>query len=273
MVRLVYTGAMPSPKTSPSVPDAVPDAVLADHLEFREVRVRRAFEAVCDQIRQQLLAGDLRPGDRLPGEREMAEQFNVSRGVVRESIRSLESMGVVEARTGVAGGVFIRGSTPKGMTQAMSDMVSLGQMPIGVVTETRIEMTCMAIRLACARATEAELDAIEQDVEAIAERFRRGDAPRSGRALGEFYRLIACATHNELIVMLIDSLSEVMRNLLARIDPQPHPDMIVMRRKVLRHMRARDAQQACAAMTVHLQHVTDYLESQNRSKAGAVRQG
>jgi GntR family transcriptional regulator, transcriptional repressor for pyruvate dehydrogenase complex len=250
-----------------------PDATSLEELELREVRVRRAFEAVCDQIRQQLAAGELRPGDRLPGEREMAEQFKVSRGVVRESIRCLESMGVVEARTGTSGGVFVRASTPQGITQAMSDMVALGQMPIGAVTEARIEMTCMAIRLACARATEAELAAIEADIECHAELFRRGRGSRNGRSLSEFYRLIGCATHNPLIIMLIDSISEVMRTLLARIDPQPHPDMILMRRKVLRHMRARDPARASAALTLHLRHVTDYLESEDRAKADPQPQG
>jgi DNA-binding FadR family transcriptional regulator len=241
------------------------DPVL-EALDLREIRTPRAFEAVCDQIRQQLLRGELRPGDRLPGERELAEQFHVSRGIVREATRSLEAMGLLESRTGAAGGLYIGGSTTQGITQAMNDMVSLGQMSIGTVTETRIEMTCMAIRLACQRGTEAEFDAIEADIDFHAELFRHAGGSRNARSLGEFYRLIAKAAHNELVLMLVDSLSEVMRNLLARIDPTPHPDMITMRRKVLRHLRARNAARACAAITVHLQHVTDYLESESRAK-------
>lgn len=244
----------------------VSDDELLHSLDLREVRVRRGFEAVCDRIRQQILHGELKPGNRLPGERELAAQFNVSRAVVREAIRSLETIGVVESRTGVNGGVYVRGSTPLGITQAMSDMVSLGQMPIGIVTETRIELTCMAIRLACDRATDIEFDIIQADIDFHAQLFRLGGGSRNARSLSEFYRLIARATHNELIVMLVDSVSEVMRVLLARIDPSPHPDMIAVRRKVLRHLRSRDAERACAAMTLHLKHLTDYLESESRAK-------
>jgi DNA-binding FadR family transcriptional regulator len=231
---------------------------------FQPVRTRRAFEAVCDQIRRQVAEGSLQPGHRLPGERELAEQFDISRSGVREALRSLELAGLVEARTGVNGGFFIRMSPPEGITQAVRDMVALGQMPTASVTEARIELTCVALRLACQRATEAELDAIEADIDYHAELFRQGRGSRNVHSVGEFYRLIARATHNEVIVMLVDALSEIVRTLLARIDPKPREDIIQVRRKVLRQLRARDADKACAAMTLHLKHLNEYLEAQSR---------
>jgi len=254
-----------TPSQTPATDALHPDPEMFESLGLREVRSQRGFEAVCDQIRQQVFRGELRPGDRLPGERELAEQLAVSRGVVREAIRSLESMGVVESRMGAHGGIFIRTSTPHGITQAMSDMVALAQMPIVQVTETRIELTCMAIRLACERASEADLDAIEADIELHEELFRRGRGSRNARSLSKFYHLLAEATHNDLMVMLVDAVSEVMRMILLRIDPQPHPDMIAVRRKVLRHLRARDAVGASEAMRAHLHHLTAYLEAESKT--------
>ncbi len=237
---------------------------------FQPVRTRRAFEAVCDQIRRQVADGSLQPGHRLPGERELAEQFDISRSGVREALRSLELAGLVQARTGVNGGFFIKSGGHDGITQAVRDMVSLGQMPTASVTEARIELTNVAIRLACQRATDAELDAIEADIDFHTELFRQGQGSRNTQSVGEFYRLLARATHNEVIVMLVDALSEIVRTLLARIDPKPREDIIQVRRKVLRHMRARDADKACAAMTLHLKHLNDYLEEQSRAKALAL---
>jgi GntR family transcriptional repressor for pyruvate dehydrogenase complex len=234
---------------------------------FQPVRTRRAFEAVCDQIRRQVSEGTLQPGHKLPAERDLALQFDVSRSGVREALRSLELAGLVEARTGVNGGFFIRISPPDGITQAVRDMVALGQMPTASVTEARIELTCVAIRLAVQRATEAELDAIEADIDHHTELFRQGQGSRNTHSVGEFYRLIARATHNAVIVMLVDALSEIVRTLLARIDPQPREDIIQVRRKVLRHLRARDADKACAAMTQHLKNLNDYLEEQSRRTA------
>jgi GntR family transcriptional repressor for pyruvate dehydrogenase complex len=236
---------------------------------FQPVRTRRAFEAVCDQVRGQLMRGELRPGDRLPGERELAEQFGIGRSAVREALRSLEVSGVVEARTGLNGGFFIHSGVSGGLAQTVQDMVSLSQASIDSVTEARVELACVAIRLACARATEPELDAIQRDIDLHTELFSVGQGSRNRRSVIEFYRLIAQATHNPLIVMMVDALSEVIRHLLARVDPRPNKDIMVVRQKVLDLMRKRDAPGAIEAMTSHLKQVSDYLVSESAKKRPA----
>ncbi|WP_029050137.1 FadR/GntR family transcriptional regulator [Cupriavidus sp. amp6] len=247
----------------PSQPDESPAGPI-----FKRVRTRRAFEAVSDQIRQQLATGDLRPGDRLPGELQLAEQFNVSRSAVREALRSLEAASVVEARTGINGGFFIRsGGTTTGLTQTVQDLVSLGQVSIANVTEARVELMAVALRLACERATEEELDAIEADVNYHTELFRHGGGSRNSKSVIEFYRLIAQATHNAVIVLMVDALSEIIRKLLAQIAPEPRRDIMQVRRKVMANLRQRDAEGACQAMTTHLRHVSDYLESESKKPA------
>jgi DNA-binding FadR family transcriptional regulator len=250
----------------PRAPAAPPRATAADDPgpRFSPVRTRRAFEAVCDQVRRQVADGVLQPGQRLPGERDLAQQFGVSRSGVREALRSLELAGLVEARTGATGGFFIRssgaGSASDSVTQAVRDMVALGQVPTASITEARIELTCVAIRLAARRATPAELDALEADVAHHAELFRRGRGSRNTKAVTEFYRLLAQATHNEVIVMLVDALAESVRTLLARVDPQPMPEIVAVRRKVVKHLRAGDAEEACAVMSRHLRRLNRYLE-------------
>ena len=233
---------------------------------FQPVRTRRAFEAVCDSIRAQLGRGDLKPGDRLPGERELAEMFATGRSHVREALRSLEMSGLVEARTGINGGFFIRGGDSGGLAQTVQDMVSLEQTSIESVTEARIELACVAIRLACARATEEDLDAIQQDIDLHVELFRLGHGSRDTRSVTQFYRLIAKATHNPVIVMMVDALSEVIRELLARVDPRPDRDIMVVRQRVLDLMRKRDAPAAMDAMADYLRRVNDYLVSESAAK-------
>lgn len=248
---------------------AAADGLMAGPV-FRAVRTRRSFEVVCDQIREQLARGQLRPGDRLPPEKDLAEQFDISRSAVREALRSLEAAGLVEARTGINGGFFIHSGKPAALTQTVHDLVSLGQLSIANVTEARIELMAVAIRLACARATVEELDAIEADITYHTELFRNGRGSRNSKSVIEFYRLIARATHNEVIVMMVDALSEIIRTLLAQVNPQPRKDIMQVRRKVLALLRARDAEAACKAMTKHLRNVSDYLESESRKSLPAA---
>jgi DNA-binding FadR family transcriptional regulator len=255
---------------SRSVPSRVVSKVQVTQPEFRPVRTQRAFEGVCDQIRRQVANGTLQPGNRLPSERELSEQFRINRVAVREALRNLEGAGVVETQTGVNGGVYIKSGTSEGIAQAVRDMVGLGQVPAASVIEARIELTNVAIRLACERATSAELDAIEADIDYHSELFRLKGGSRNTYKLGEFYRLLARATHNEVILMLVDSLSEIVRTLLARVDPKPLEDMIAVRRNVLRFIRAKNIKRACSEMTAHQQNLAHYLDEFSSAKGALL---
>ena len=230
---------------------------------FQPVRTRRGFEAVCDRIREQLMSGELKPGDRLPGERELAEGYGIGRSAARDALRSLEVAGVVEARKGINGGFYIRKAGSSGLAQTMQDMVTLAQASIDSVTEARVEITCVAVRLACERATKEEFDAIQHDIDLHTDLFRVGQGSRNTRSVIEFYRLIAQATHNPLIVLMVDALSEVVRDLLARVDPRPNKQLMAMRQSVLDLMRKREVQAASDAMADHLRKVSEYLVSES----------
>jgi len=249
---------------------AAPTAVKS---AFAVVRTRRAFEEICDQIGVEVAAGRLRPGDRLPAERDLAEQFGVSRTAVREALRSLEMAGIVECQKGINGGPFIRQGDPGIITRAIRDMVFLGKISTESVTEARILITNDAIRLACLRATEEDLDAIERDVDLWDDLVKRGDHTRRATSIVEFYRLIARATHNEVLVMMVDSLSEIVRLLLARVAPEPRSDVALVRRRILKHLRARDADRATDEMTSHLKRLSRYLKEQEKLAGASARPG
>lgn len=243
---------------------ALADRPTATGPQFKPVQVRRSFEVVCDQIRDRINRGELRSGDRLPSEKQLADQFSISRTAVHEALRNLEAAGLVEMRTGIHGGIYIHNGSSSGIKQAVQDMVALGQVSIASVTEARIELMATAIRLACERATEEELDAIEADISYHSQLFEQGKGSRNSKSVIRFYELIARATHNDIIVMMMDALSEVIRTLLSRVGPNPRKDIMEVRRQVLLLLRERNAAAATEAMTQHLLLVNDYLESESR---------
>lgn len=248
-------------KTVPQVP-----------IPITGVRTQRSFEQVCAQIRKLVAQGALAPGDRLPHETELAQKLKVSRTAVREALRSLELAGIVEMQTGVRGGFFISQGHPQGLTQAVRDMVALAQVSADEITEARLQLTRVAIELACERGTEEDFDAIQAEIDAFEQLTKEGAMPtRATPVVTEFYRVLAMATHNRVIVMMVESLSELVRGMLATIDLAVYPDVVKVRRKVLRHLRAREAQKASEALVKHLQVVTAVLkEQQSRPAPGAA---
>ena len=125
--------------------NAAPRARVRRHA-YAPVQTRRAFEAVADQIRGQLTSGALQPGDRLPPERELAEQFSLSRNTVREALRSLEMAGVLEFRKGATGGAFVREGQGDAVIAGFSDLFRLGAIRPADLTEARLIVSVAATR-------------------------------------------------------------------------------------------------------------------------------
>ncbi|TDY15824.1 GntR family transcriptional regulator [Paraburkholderia sp. BL6665CI2N2] len=241
------------------------DSAVTGQTKFKVARARRTYEDICLQIRLEVSEGRLKPGDRLPPERNLAEQFGVSRTAVRDALRTLEVAGVVACERGVNGGAFIRHGDPGIITQAVQDMVLLGRVTTDSIIEARILLMNDALRLACKRATHVDLDAIERDIDSIEQLTLSGDLTRRSTHLVDFYSLIAQATHNEVIVMLVDSLSEIFRQLLIRLGPAPRSDLVSVRRLILRHLRARDTDSAIEEMTRHLERLSRDLLSKEKN--------
>ena len=236
---------------------------------FEPIKAKRAFEEVVEQIRQAVATGQLKPGDRLPPERDFAEQLGVSRNAVREAMRTLENAGFVECHQGMGGGAFIRSNDPEALTRAMADNVILGRIPFARVTEARILLMEQTIRVACDRATAADYAALEADIDKAEQLTLKGDFTRRHSYISEFYRILAEATHNEVVVMLVESLSELTRAQLAKVSPAPRSDVIAVRRKVVSLMRAGDADGAVKEMVAHLRRL-DRLLQRHESDARAM---
>jgi GntR family transcriptional regulator, transcriptional repressor for pyruvate dehydrogenase complex len=243
-------------------------------LVFDPITRPRAFEEICDRIRHQLSIGALQPGDKLPPERELAQQLGVGRSALREALRSLEIAGIVVLRKGVKGGAFIRPGDPKGMTRVMQDLVHLGAISLGDLTEARLMIQTAVVRMACERATVADIKAIETNIDNTAEMTRLGRHEDRLRYAMEFYRLLALATRNEIMTMLVDALTEILLRFLRSIQGgAPQPGLVESRRRFLRHLKARNAAKASHEIEVHLTKLHKLLtQSHVRSPGTTDRQ-
>jgi len=182
--------------------------------EVAPVVTTRAFEHVCSQIRQLIADGSLKPGDKLPPERELAARFCVSRGVVREALRTLEVAGLLELRKGGSGGAFVVHEQLRMLNQVFRDMMHFGTFSLAHLTEARQKIVKIAVELACERATEEDFAAIEANIdrtEIVVKRHNlQSMIPERAELASEFYHLLGLSSKNEVIGMVIDTLTSML---------------------------------------------------------------
>jgi GntR family transcriptional repressor for pyruvate dehydrogenase complex len=226
--------------------------------DFGPIRPKRVFEEICERIRNELSAGTLRPGDKLPPERELAERFGVSRTAVREAFRSLEMSGLIGLQKGAKGGAFILAGNPT-IRQSLEDMVSVGQISLADLTEARVLIQDSIVRLACKRATEADFAALAADIDHTEELTLQGRLRERLDYSINFHKLLARTTKNQVMIVTIDALTYILRIIINKLGPHPRLDLVESRRRFLKHLRARDTEAAVAEMTDHLTKLHQHL--------------
>lgn len=265
------TKAPPAAKRSSPV-DEAPPAAQRPRPSYLKVQTKRAFEDVAEQIRAQLASGALSPGDRLPAERELAEQFQLSRNTVREALRSLEMAGVLEFRKGMYGGAFVRQAHGDAVVAGFADLFRMGMFTPEHLRDARLLVSVATTRAACELATAEDLAKLRENLDASEAAVARGDTAERVRLGLEFHRLIAQASGNPIMTILIDALMTIQLDLIQVLGPSPDKLIMPSRRKILKYIAARDADKAAAEMERNIAVLhTRYLTGKGQSKQPAQR--
>lgn len=235
---------------------------------YLPVQTKRAFEEVAQQIRDQLSQGLLKPGDRLPPERDLAEQFNLSRNTVREALRSLEMSGLLEFRKGATGGAFIREGQSDAVISGFSDLYRLGVILPADLAEARLLIGVEVTRLACQRATEAEYEALEANLDASEAAMATGDSKKRFELNLDYHIILAKAAKNPVLVILMEALNDlIFKSLIQAPVHAENTKIVAARRRILRHMRAKDEEKAVEEMRKHLLALRKHYKAQEEQRA------
>jgi GntR family transcriptional regulator, transcriptional repressor for pyruvate dehydrogenase complex len=233
---------------------------------YKLVRTSRLYEQIVQQIEESIVKGNLKPGDQLPAERELAQRFGVSRTAVREAVKALREKGLVEAYSGR--GTFITDGTTQAVRQSLDLMVKIGQ-PEGSthLAEVRAILEPEIAALAARRIQEPELATMR---EAVAVMDRAGQDPEAYiEADLDFHLALAEGAANPLILSLLDSIVGLLREQRLRIFRVPGgPDRGQFHhKKILEAVEKHDAEKAREAMRAHLAQVSE------DSQAPAAKKG
>ena len=175
--------------------------------QLRAVGRSKLSDAIVDQILEGIRSGAFGPGTVLPPERSLAERFGVSRGSVREAIRSLEYAGILDVRTGSGTYVAEAGLSKAAVLRARAAMVG-EHSPLDLVVARRaLEPVCAG--LAATNRSAADLDQLRGLVQAQRELLLRGE--ETAEVDLSFHVAVATASHNPVLLMLYDRIAEIMR--------------------------------------------------------------
>jgi GntR family transcriptional regulator, transcriptional repressor for pyruvate dehydrogenase complex len=223
---------------------------------YKAVQTSRLYEQIVQQIEESIVTGLLKAGDQLPAERELAQQFGVSRTAVREAVKALREKGLVEAYSGR--GTFITNGTSQAIRQSLDRMIKIGQ-PNGFMQLVEVR-EMLEPEIAALAATRIEGQHLASMREAVAVMDReRADAGAYIEADLDFHLALAEAALNPLILSLIDSIVGVLREQRMRIFEMPGgPERGQFHHKrILEAVEQRDPEKARAAMRAHLQQVRE----------------
>ncbi|MFN8443941.1 MAG: FadR/GntR family transcriptional regulator [Caldilineaceae bacterium] len=191
------------------------------------------------------------PGDRLPGERQLAEQLKVSRTSIRAALGRLVTLGLLEARAG--SGTYVKEPSSEPLLAALAPHVVSDHNTLRNLFELREMIEVEAAGRAAERATLEQIDKMRYWADQVAISAQQKDRPGLVRADVEFHRQIVIATGNPILVDLIDSVADLLREM--RYVSTNDPQLLPGQRSVLVAIEARDSQQARQAMINHLQTV------------------
>lgn len=229
-------------------------------VKFTPVTVADPARAILEQVRKKVQAGQLIEGDRLPPEREFAEQLGVSRNTVRKAVSGLAQLGLVVVRKGASGGAFISRQSGDAIRTAMTDMFHLGSIGSAELTEARLVLSQGVVRLACARCTEEDIAALEDNVGAAERAIATGDVGARIALNIDFYRLLSLAARNKVLAVLMDSVGQAIRQFVGTAGLVAPEAVMPVRRTIIACLRERDADGAAAALTGHLMQLEEHYQ-------------
>lgn len=220
-----------------------------------------------EAIKALILSGDLKPGDVLPPERDLAVMLGISRPSLREGIRVLTALNVLEPRHG--GGTYVTSLDPRLLAQPVSFLLQVAPTAFRHLLEVRLVLEVGAAKLAAPRITEEALDNLQR----LADEAERElpDADRYLQLDYEIHTTIIEATGNPIYIGLYESIAELSlesrrrtaRSALTR--RRAHDDHVA----IIAALRQRDPEAAARAMGSHLDAMRHALDTSGEAGADA----
>lgn len=233
---------------------------------FSPIPVHRAADEIARQIRQEVMAGRLKPGQKLPAERELCVRFGVSRNTLREALRALEISGLIQLKKGATGGAFIKSGDTEVVITGIRDLYYLGAISVEQLTEARVMLSGQVVRDVCVKATEADFAELKDNIARAEAAQKEGDFELRAQIHLEFHRTLVRISGNPIFMVMMEAILQVMSEFIARIGYSENKFVMPSRRRLLKFLMERNADEAAKEMVANLERVGRYYLSLHNAR-------
>jgi GntR family transcriptional repressor for pyruvate dehydrogenase complex len=240
---------------------------------FEHARSNKISDHIVEQIRKAIFDGALKPGDRLPYEKELMKVFRVSKATLREALRSLEVLGFLEIRKGASGGAYVTEVNMERAGDAFANFLHFKNLSLVNLTEVRLLLEPLVAEKATLAIAEEDLKKLGTMIEEW-DHILKNDLPVGSRKnLVEFHQIIAAATGNPILAFMLEFVERLIVDVNAVLQPSREFSQRVLKshKRIYQALLERDPVKARREMVKHVKEVEkDLLSLQKEKKIGTL---
>ena len=231
-------------------------------MTFQPIKAKKIYEEIVEQIRGMITRGELKPGNKLPPERDMAEFLGVSRASVREALTALETIGILDIRPGE--GTFVKRTSDSETFGSLTLLLSVEQTPEVQMMEVRRILETESAALAAKRATDADLQKIEESLLVMKTAETISDAVDADV---RFHFAIAEATKNSVLLRIMNTVADLMHHTFRQdrenlyANPELGARVLSEHEAILKALQARNSDEAWSKMLEHINNIESSIGS------------
>jgi GntR family transcriptional repressor for pyruvate dehydrogenase complex len=231
-------------------------------IPFQPVKTGKISERIARQIKDTILNGAMKSGDRLPPERELVERFQASRISIREALKNLEASGLLTIKPG--SGVFVSEVNSKPMSESLASILRIKKVSMNELSEARMILEPNIAKLACDRATAKDLRKLGENIAGALTVIKSNVSARVKNI--EFHSLLAESTRNSVLTLTLKTLLDVLQEMSSELVNDSPPgveiasETVRYHKKILEALKARDAEKVFTLMRKHILKIQGSLK-------------
>ncbi|RJR20076.1 MAG: FadR family transcriptional regulator [Desulfobacteraceae bacterium] len=237
---------------------------------FKKIKESRIYENIVDQVFEAILIGDLKPADKLPSENELVKIFGVSRVTVREAIRYLEQLGVLEVRQGSMGGAFVKEVDLGDIAAQMGNVLRMANVTFLHMAEARAVLEQMILgKLVHPDRTKEWVKKLLECVDRAEDHFRKKEHRERIRANFQFHGLIAELTGNPIVILMHKIIVDLSMVFFENVKPSTSMIMKTLEdhRHIAELLEQGKTQEAADICAEHIREVSGRIVDKSKTQS------